>query len=114
MRSSLVRFSALAAVALLFAGCGGSSHRIATVNGKTSAKFSNKSVSQVIEVLTKSFGPMKGFKAEIPGDLKNTKINLEFADVSTIEPVRKKLADATGYDVEVDAAKKTITFKKKS
>ncbi len=101
-------------VALGIVGCGGSSHSISTINGSTSASFSNKSVSAVIDVLTKSFGPLKGFTAEIPAELRGTKIDMEFSDATTIEPVQKALAEATGFDVEIDAEKRMIRFVKKS
>ena len=101
------------ALLLTITGCGAvSSHKISTSGGKTSASFKNVTVEKVCEVLAKSFGPLKGYSAEIPGDLKGKKITMEFSDVSTAEPVRKKLADATGYKVEIDAAGKKIKFTK--
>lgn len=112
MKTRWKRFALLAGLMLLLGVAGCSSHRIATINGKTSAKFSNKSVADIVAVLSKSFGPMKNFTAEIPEELKQMKIDLEFSDVSTIEPVQKALAAATGYKVEIDSQKKSIRFVK--
>jgi hypothetical protein len=98
---------------ILLAGCGASSHRIMTVNGKMSCSFNNKSVKGVCDVLSKSFGPLKGYTADIPAELKDTKITFELSDVTSAEPVRAKLEEVTQYKVEFDAAKKVIRFVKK-
>lgn len=103
----------LALLVLACAGCGGSSHTIYTTGGKTTASFNNKKVKDVVDVLTKSFAPLKGYTAEIPDDLKDFQITMSFEDVSTIEPVKKVLEEATGYTVEVDTTNKKIKFVKK-
>lgn len=97
---------------LVLAGCG-SSYSIGTVNGKMSCNFSNQKVSKVCEVFTKSFGPLKGYSADIPGDLKDTQVTFGMSDVTTAEEVRKKLEEVTEYKVELDDAKKVIRFTKK-
>lgn len=109
----VLRLSALGLLVFLFAGCGASSHRISTVNGKMSCSFNNKSVKDVCDVLTKSFDPLKGYSADIPAELKDTKISFELSDVTSAEPVRAKLEEATKYKVEIDATKRSIRFIKK-
>lgn len=93
-------------------GCSSSSHQIATVNGKTSAKFNNKSVGSVVEVLISSFPPLKGYTAEIPAELESEQISFEISDVTTVDPVIKALGDATGYQVELDSTERKIHFRK--
>lgn len=103
--------TALLILAVTVAGC--SSHTIYTTGGKTTASFKNKKVTDVLDVLTENFPPLKGYTAEIPDDLKNTQITMSFDDASTIEPVKKALEEATGYTVEVDTTSKKIKFVKK-
>ena len=97
---------------ILTAGCG-SSYRIATINGKMSCSFNDTSVSRVCEVIITSFGPLKGYKVEMPAELKERKISLELSDVTTTEPVRKTLEEVTNHKVEIDRAKKVIRFTKR-
>lgn len=97
----------------LVAGCGASSHRIATVNGKMSCSISNKSVKDVCALLAKHFGPMKGYTAEIPAELADRKLTFELSGITSVEPVRAKLEELTQHKVEIDAAKKVIRFVKK-
>lgn len=48
----------------------------------------------------------------MPAELKGTKITMGFSNVTTVEPVRKKLAEATKYKVEIDPGQKMIKFSK--
>ena len=106
-------FSSFGLVVCLLAGCGASSHSISTVNGKMSCSFNNTSVKGVCDVLTKSFEPLKGYSAEIPTDLKETKVSFQLSDVTSTEPVRAKLEEVTKHKVEIDPAKRSIRFVKK-
>lgn len=110
MKTSLGLAATIAMMLCFFAGCGASSHRIMTVNGKMSCSFNGTSLSKICEVLTKSFGPLKEFRVEMPDDLKSKTASFELSDVTSIEPVREALEQASEHKVEIDSAKKVIRF----
>lgn len=109
-----MRYSTLIIILLTLPGCGGgmSSHTITTSNGKISASFKNKAVEDVCQLLSEKAGPLKGYSAEIPADLKGKKLTFEIAKTGDVDVIRKALADATGYKVEIDVGGRTIKFLK--